>query len=182
MDAEGSSSDWTDLYSSNEDDVDFFSSDESENGDDCMDIIGDEFSLASECMSDDLDDDDLNESFFEDIDSSDPGDDAPSSTSTEPGKRPGANINLFMAYLLNFLYGIRHCLTGKALKELLQLFSVVLPSESSIPKSVYALKKVFTRMFPAIQPSKQDFCIKCHRLLSQSGQQCENCQLKNNME
>lgn len=100
---------------------------EGENDDDIDE--GEDSLSADDFMSDE---DDLDESLLCEND--------PKVRSTELPLYPGANITVFMAFLVILQYSIRHCLTQKALKELLQLLCAILPSGANIPKSVYAMK------------------------------------------
>ena len=69
---------------------------------------------------------------------------------------PGSQVSIFMTYLLVFQFSIRHSLTESALKGLLLLISVLLPS---FPKSVRKLKRFFSKAFPKLMPSFQEYCI-----------------------
>ena len=79
---------------------------------------------------------------------------------------PGAIITVFMTHLLLFQYSMRHSLTKKALEELLQLISVLVPPGSPVPKSASALTQYFVQTFPDLRPSMQQYCSNCHKLLS----------------
>ena len=79
---------------------------------------------------------------------------------------------MLQSNLLIFQYAIRHGLTTRAFTELLQLLSVHLPQNASIPKSVYSLMRLFVEAFPKAQAVKHFYCSFCLRPLQSSTERC----------
>jgi len=134
------------------------------------------------CSESECDEDELNASFFLSSEEDSPHPSPSKETSANGRQHPGpydqplypgaaSDLTVFMAYLLIFQYSVRHSLTKKALQELLQLISVLLPSGSTCPRSVRSLKNFFTQRFPNQKPSMQQYCSNCLKLLS-SDQSC----------
>lgn len=115
------------------------------------------------CVLNQCDEDELNASFFLSSEEDSPHPSLSNETSANGRQHPGpgvaSDLTVFMAYLLVFQYSVRHSLTTKALQELLQLISVLLPSGSTCPRSVRSLKNFFTPRFPDKKPSMQQYCL-----------------------
>lgn len=73
-----------------------------------------------------------------------------------------ADISVFVSYLLIFLFATKHSLSTRAVGELLQLLSVMLPKGANLPKTVYALKQFFVKLFPDLRSSIHYYCTCCH--------------------
>ncbi len=83
-----------------------------------------------------------------------------------------APLTILQSYMLLFQCAIRHCLTSKALTELLQLLSVHIPLGAALPKSVHSLKQFFVRAYPHTQPVEHFYCSFCQRPLPSCDTKC----------
>ena len=79
----------------------------------------------------------------------------------------GAKITLVESLVLLIRFSLVHALSKRAFEDLL---SEHLPESttSSIPRSVYSLKKVFVQTFPHVTGVKIPYCSNCRALLQGS--------------
>lgn len=78
----------------------------------------------------------------------------------------GAKITFLESLVLLTRFSLVHALSKRAFEELLRLVSKHLPeSTSSIPRSVYSLKKAFIQNFPHVTGVKIPYCSNCQALL-----------------
>ena len=59
-----------------------------------------------------------------------------------------------------------------AIEKLLQLLQLICPADNSLPRSVYALKKFFTKLTSTFQ--RRQFCADCNTELREDQRVCEN--------
>ena len=84
----------------------------------------------------------------------------------------GAKITFLESLVLLIRFSLVHALSKRAFEELLRLVSNHLPgSTTSIPRSVYSLKKAFVQNFPHVAGVKIPYCSNCQALL-QGGCTC----------
>lgn len=82
----------------------------------------------------------------------------------------GARITVLQSILLLVQFTLIHTLTKRAFEDLLRLVSQHLPeaASSSVPRSVYSLKKLFVNTFPHVTGVKIAYCSSCHALLREN--------------
>ena len=82
----------------------------------------------------------------------------------------GARITVLQSILLLVRFTLIHTLTERAFEDLLRLVSQHLPeaASSSVPRSVYSLKKLFVNTFPHVTGVKITYCSSCHALLREN--------------
>jgi len=94
----------------------------------------------------------------------------------------GATISIFDSYLFQLQFALRHSLTQKAFKELLELVSLHLPRPNKAPLSVYQLKKFFLNIFSCAKFTPHRYCSSCQHLLSSQEAVCPNSCLHSRVE
>jgi hypothetical protein len=68
----------------------------------------------------------------------------------------GAKLTYSESLLLLLRYSLVHALTKRALEDLLQLMALFLPTvETTLPSSVYVLKRAFVEAFPSVDTCSQ---------------------------
>jgi hypothetical protein len=84
----------------------------------------------------------------------------------------GAKLTYSESLLLLLRYSLVHALTKRALEDLLQLMALFLPTvETTLPSSVYVLKRAFVEAFPSVPVRKVLYCSNCQALLDR-GSSC----------
>ena len=84
--------------------------------------------------------------------------------------RAGAQLTYSESLLLLLRYSLIHALTKRAFEDLLRLVALFLPTaeKTSLPSSVYVLKRAFVEVFPSVPVRKVLYCINCQALLNGS--------------
>lgn len=84
----------------------------------------------------------------------------------------GAKLSTWDSYLLIMKYALRHSLTKQAVKDLLDLVGMHLPTTSMM--SLYRLKKFFLNLYEDISFSTHCCCSMCHSPLDDADATCRN--------
>ena len=86
----------------------------------------------------------------------------------------GGQITVVHSLLLLLQFYLVHALSKRAFEDLLKLVLQHIPetAHSSIPRSVYLLKKMFVKTFPHVTGVKIAYCSSCQSLLGESSR-CE---------
>ena len=82
-------------------------------------------------------------------------------------------LTTVQAQLLIYQFVLRHSLSNKVFTELLQLLSVLLPRDATLPKTTYLFKKFLIEQFPEAQTRKHWYCTECQSPLESSESHCD---------
>ena len=94
-------------------------------------------------------------------------------SSTDSPLYEGSEITCFESHLLLFQFAVRHSLSSKAFGELLQVVSAHLPQTAKSPKSVYMLKRFFSKIYPDLSTRAHKYCSCCLKLLEEGSTPCD---------